>query len=118
MEDHADNVAIMGQARLLAQGDLRELRRRTGLRLRIEVFGSGLDDLLRAIRELSGVEAEATDGGLTVLCGDDQKLAVLHRVADAGERVADFEMAPPTLADIYTHFGLAGDGPDQKGSRP
>lgn len=113
VEDHADNVAIMGQGRLLAQGDLRELRRRTGLRLRIEVFGRDLDELLRAIKEMGGVDAEATDNGLAVLCGDDQKLAVLHKVAEAGDRVTDFEMAPPTLADIYSHFGLAGAGPDQ-----
>lgn len=110
IEDHADTLAIMGRGRLLATGDLRDLRRRTGLRLRIEVYGSDLADLARELDGLPEVATAATDdGGLQVLCGEDRKLAVLRQVAAAGERVTDFEMAPPTLADIYSHFGLAGE---------
>jgi Cu-processing system ATP-binding protein len=111
VEDHADSLAIMGAGRLLATGDLRELRRRTGLRLRIRVVGRELEGLRAELQALEGVEAEASDDGLAVLCGDQHKLAVLHRVAAAGDRVSDFDMQPPTLADIYTHFGLAAGEP-------
>ena len=49
--------------------------------------------------------------GLAVTCGEEQKLAVLRRGTAAGGRVTDLDMAPPSLADIYTHFGLAGEAP-------
>ena len=115
IEHHADTLAIMGRGQLLATGDLRELRRQTGLRLRIEVSGSDLADLLQRLRALTEVEAEMADHGLTVLCSDERKLAVLHAVAGAGEVVTDFEMVPPTLGDIYSHFGLAGDPAETAG---
>jgi Cu-processing system ATP-binding protein len=116
IEDHADTLAIMGRGQLLATGDLRELRRRTGLRLGIEVFGTGLDRLQRELNGLEGVSALAAEHGLSVACGEDHKLAVLHAVAAAGETVTDFEMAPPTLADIYSHFGLADHAASHPGS--
>ena len=118
VEDHADTLAIMGQGRILATGGLRELRWRTGLRLRIEVFGTNLETLKTTLAALNGVEAETADHGLSILCREDQKLAVLHRVADAGEQVQDFEMVAPTLADIYSHFGLADEPAAASGGQP
>ncbi|MFB6259944.1 MAG: ABC transporter ATP-binding protein [Thiohalorhabdaceae bacterium] len=118
VEDHADTLAIMGRGRVLATGGLRDLRWRTGLRLRIEIFGTELEPLRETLETMEGVAAETADHGLTVLCSEDQKLAVLRRVSAAGDRVRDFEMAPPTLADIYSHFGLADEPAATSGSRP
>ncbi|KPV41228.1 hypothetical protein AN478_04900 [Thiohalorhabdus denitrificans] len=111
IEDRADTLAILGRGHLLAQGDLRDLRRRTGLQLRIRISGTGLGDLRDELTALTGVAAEADDTGLTVTCGEEQKLAVLQR-ATAAEHVTDVDMTPPSLADIYTHFGLTGEGAD------
>ncbi|MFP4560656.1 MAG: ABC transporter ATP-binding protein [Thiohalorhabdus sp.] len=110
IEDRADTLAILGRGQLLAQGGLRELRRRTGLRLRIRVHGEGLGGLKAALAAMEGVTAEPDGTGLTVTCGEKRKLAVLREVTAAGERVQDVDMAPPSLPDIYSHFGLAGEG--------
>ncbi|MFA9460047.1 ABC transporter ATP-binding protein [Thiohalorhabdus sp. Cl-TMA] len=109
IEERADTLAILGHGRLLAEGNLRALRQRAGLRIRIRVRGRDLGGLRDTLNALENVGAEGDGDGLRVTCGEAQKLTVLERVT-ATETVSDVEVAPPSLADIYSHFGLAGEG--------
>jgi Cu-processing system ATP-binding protein len=39
-----------------------------------------------------------------ILCGPDQKMAELRRITQLGEAVADVEITPPRLEDLYRHY--------------
>jgi Cu-processing system ATP-binding protein len=44
------------------------------------------------------------DGVLRLACAQAEKLPLLARVAALGEQVADLDVIPPSLEDIYSHF--------------
>jgi Cu-processing system ATP-binding protein len=44
------------------------------------------------------------DGDLRLTCAQDEKLPILARIAGFGDKVADIEVVPPSLEDIYSHF--------------
>ncbi|RDW11770.1 ABC transporter ATP-binding protein, partial [Paracoccus thiocyanatus] len=46
----------------------------------------------------------ADDGTLHLACAQDEKLGLLARIAGLGGQVADLEVIPPSLEDIYSHF--------------
>ena len=48
--------------------------------------------------------AELDVAGLHLTCAQDDKLATLARISEMRGRVADLEVIPPSLEDIYSHF--------------
>jgi Cu-processing system ATP-binding protein len=43
-------------------------------------------------------------GGLTLTCAQTKKLALLARITALGDQIADIDIQPPSLEDIYSHF--------------
>ena len=44
------------------------------------------------------------DGELRLTCAQEDKLPLLARITGFGDKVADIEVLPPSLEDIYSHF--------------
>ena len=44
------------------------------------------------------------DGALHLACPQAEKLETLGRIAGLGDKVADIEVLPPSLEDLYAHF--------------
>ena len=102
VEARTDSILILSGGVLVAEGTLAELRARAALPV---VFilrpAPGQDATLASL--LPGAVSGA-DGLLRMNCPQEEKLALLSRITDLGERVADLDMIPPSLEDIYSHF--------------
>lgn len=48
--------------------------------------------------------AVAVGDALHLSCAQSDKLALLARITALGDAVADLEVLPPSLEDIYSHF--------------
>lgn len=124
-----DELAANGTAVLIASHALTEVEARTD---RIAILRKGVkvaDDTLEALSAQAGLPtklrirardnqadhiAEATGGtrmngaSVEILCTPDRKMEELRRVAAMGDAVADIEMTPPRLEDLYRHFAKEG----------
>ena len=101
VEARTDRILILSKGRMVAQGTLSDLRREAALPVMLQV----------APREGSEAEVAAAlpgatrDGStLTLACAQGEKLAALARIVGLGDRIADLEVLPPSLEDIYSHF--------------
>lgn len=94
VEARTDRILILSQGRLVAEGSIADLRTRADLPVSVTVTPA------------AGQGAAVRDalGGLTLAIPQHDKLATLARIAALGEAVADVEILPPTLEDIYSHF--------------
>jgi ABC-2 type transport system ATP-binding protein len=96
-----DSVAIIDHGRILASGTTREVRRSTGhqaVRLAI-----GDDDDLGWVSKLPGVRVGRDFSDYTelrVARGTDPQ-AILRAAVDRGEEVLRFEVADPSLEDVF-----------------
>ncbi|MDI3338009.1 ABC transporter ATP-binding protein [Defluviimonas aestuarii] len=101
VEARTDQIVILSNGRMAASGTLSELRRAAALPVTMHVtarngYGSEIADALPgAIR---------VGADLHLSCGQDEKLDILACVTGLGDKVADIEMMPPSLEDIYSHF--------------
>jgi len=124
-----DELAARGTAVLIASHALTEVEARTD---RIAILRKGVkvaDDTLANLSRLAGLPirfriiaatgqadqiAEATGGtrvngaSVELLCDPDHKMQQLRRIADMGDTVADVEMTPPRLEDLYRHYAREG----------
>ncbi|MCC7321825.1 MAG: ABC transporter ATP-binding protein [Rubellimicrobium sp.] len=102
VEARTDRILIVSKGRLVATGTLPELRHEAALPVAMLVTpapGEGAS----LLADLPGAEA-GTDGILRLTCPQAEKLALLARIAGFGDRVADLDVIPPSLEDIYSHF--------------
>jgi Cu-processing system ATP-binding protein len=101
VEARTDRILILSSGRLVATGSLAELRRRADLPVTLHVTArNGYANQIAA--NLPGAIEVA--GELHLECTQAQKLEMLGRIASLGDRVADLEVLPPSLEDIYSHF--------------
>ena len=49
-------------------------------------------------------EGQSIGGGLGLSSSQDGKLALLSRLTALGDLIADIDIQPPSLEDIYSHF--------------
>jgi Cu-processing system ATP-binding protein len=105
VEARTDRIAILSRGRLVANDTLATLRRAAALPIRFQVAARP-DTADEVARRLTGVRCN----GVTVdlVCQPDEKMTRLGQIADLGELVADVEVLPPSLEDIYSHFSGAG----------
>lgn len=101
VEARTDRILILSRGRLVAQGSLNELRRRADLPVTMQVTARNGHASLIA-QSLPG--AIQLGGYLQLQCAQSQKLDMLGRIAGLGNKVADLEVLPPSLEDIYSHF--------------
>ena len=101
VEARTDRLLILSGGRLVAEGTLPELRREAALPVAMHITAlNGYDaDILSALPN-----AIRVNGALHVTCTQDDKLATLAHVATLKDKVADIEIIPPSLEDIYSHF--------------
>ncbi|RID90433.1 ABC transporter ATP-binding protein [Gemmobacter lutimaris] len=97
VEARTDRILILSKGRLVAEGPLADLRRQAALPVALHVTP-------RAGAELDLPGAVAVGGVLHLTCAQDEKLALLARITAMGDAVADLEVLPPSLEDIYSHF--------------
>ena len=102
VEARTDRIVILSQGRLAAEGTLAELRARAALPVTLVVTpaAGGTGALADAFPE--AVRAE--DGRLRLSCEQAEKLPLLSRITAQGGKVADLDVIPPSLEDIYPHF--------------
>lgn len=99
VEARTDHILILSKGVLVAEGALADLRRRAALPVVMTVVpqpGQGAD----LAAALPG--AVPVGGAYQITCPQEEKLALLGRIAALG--VADLEVTPPSLEDIYSHF--------------
>jgi len=101
VEARTDRIVILSGGHLVAEGTLAGLRQGANLPVAAQItptFGRA-DTVARALPEarLSGAQFH-----LSVT--QAEKLPLLARIAALGENVADVELIPPSLEDIYSHF--------------
>lgn len=102
VEARTDSILILSGGNLVAEGTLADLRARAALPVALLVRPAPG----RAI-SLSASLPEALacpDGVLRLSCAQAEKLPLLARIAALGEGVADLDVIPPSLEDIYSHF--------------
>ncbi|HQY42613.1 MAG TPA: ABC transporter ATP-binding protein [Paracoccaceae bacterium] len=101
VEARTDRIVILSKGHLVAEGSLADLRRRADLPVMLHVTArNGYATDIAA--QLPG--AILVDGALHLTCLQSQKLETLGRIAGLGDKVADLDVLPPSLEDLYTHF--------------
>ena len=101
VEARTDRLVILSRGRIVAAGTMADLRDRAGLPLMATVTpAEGAGANLRA----SLPAADWQDGRAHLQIPVSGKMAFLGRIAGLGGQVADIEITPPSLEDIYTHF--------------
>lgn len=101
VEARTDRIVILSNGRMVASGTLADLRRTAALPVTMHVtakngYASEIADALPgAIR---------VGADLRLSCGQDEKLGMLARVTGLRDKVADIDVLPPSLEDIYSHF--------------
>jgi len=114
LEDRAERVIIMNRGVMVANGSLERLRRLARLPVRLRVTSGNGAFAADPADWLGPVEGwRRLDGGCAteIACAGEAKMAVLRRLADAGPgRVADLDVVPPTLDELYAHFLRSQEG--------
>jgi Cu-processing system ATP-binding protein len=97
VEARTDRILILSKGRMVAEGSLADLRRRADLPVMLHITPRDGCDVAVA-SSLPGAE------GLWLSCGQADKLTKLAHIAALGDLVADLDVAPPSLEDLYSHF--------------
>lgn len=101
VEARTDLIAILSQGRLVAQGSIADLRARADLPLTIQItIASGGEQAVRA----AFPQASLAGRGVVLQVPQTDKLPILGRIAELGSHVADVDLFPPSLEDIYTQI--------------
>lgn len=101
VEARTDRIVILSKGRVVAEGSLADLRRRADLPVTLHVTARNgyATDIAQS---LPG--AIMVDGALHLTCLQADKLQTLGRITDLGDKVADLDVLPPSLEDLYSHF--------------
>ncbi|MCW3784018.1 ABC transporter ATP-binding protein [Defluviimonas salinarum] len=105
VEARTDRIAILSHGDLVANDTLANLSRRAGLptRLRIRAMPGAAD---RVAGQTGG--ARVNGASVEILCAPENKMEELRRLSHLGDLVADIEMTPPGLEDLYRHYAEGG----------
>jgi Cu-processing system ATP-binding protein len=101
MEARTDRIAILRDGKLVADDSLAALRQAAALPIRLRVAGTeeGTETLI------SNLGGRAVNGRVIELaCRQSEKMERLAAVNALGSLVADVEIIPPGLDDLYRHF--------------
>lgn len=105
VEARTDRIAILRAGRLVANDTLQSLTLKAGLptRLRVRATGGAADQIAA---ETGGTRVNGTS--VDLLCDPSRKMAELRRLSAMGETIADIEVHPPRLEDLYRYFSQEG----------
>lgn len=101
VEARTDRILILSKGRLMAQGTMADLRRAADLpvQMHLTAVNGYAPDIAAA---LPG--AIRTGSDLRLTCAQSDKLDLLARISDLRPKLADVEILPPSLEDIYSHY--------------
>lgn len=103
IEDRTDRIAVMSHARLVACGTLAELRSLAPLPVKIRVHfaekGSGFAGSMHGPKAWEWLDERR----LELTCANDTKVETLRELSGMNG-IADIEIIPPTLDEIYAHM--------------
>lgn len=102
VEARTDRILILSKGELVAEGSLPELRDRAALPVGMLVTPAAGNEAALAIALPEAIRTD--DGRLRLACEQAQKLPLLSRIAALDGQVADLDVVPPSLEDIYSHF--------------
>ncbi|MBE1281778.1 MAG: ATP-binding cassette domain-containing protein [Rhodobacteraceae bacterium] len=100
VEARTDRIAILRKGRLVADDTLANLSEAAGLPIRLRVRAAQNPDALA--QAMGGTRVNGAS--VEILCAPDQKMQALRHIASMGDAVADLDMTPPRLEDLYRHF--------------
>lgn len=102
VEARTDQILILARGRIEAAGTLPDLRQQAALPISVTLTPAQgqADGLLAALADARILPS----GQIQISCAQHEKLPLLARVAGLGARITDFDLTPPSLEDIYTHF--------------
>lgn len=107
LEARTDRIAILRAGKLVAMDSLENLRRRAGLPIRIHVRAADghADEVAGTLggNRMNGCRVELS-------CTADQKMARLKAITALGDAVADVDVVPPSLEDLYRHYAAGEAG--------
>lgn len=101
VEARTDRILILSKGRLVAEGGLGDLRRQADLPVTMHVVARN-GYATEIARHLPG--AIQFDTRLQISCPQSAKLGLLGQITGLGDKVADLDVVPPSLEDIYSHF--------------
>ena len=101
VEARTDRILILSRGRMMAEGSLADLRHKAALPIIIQVTPA--EGQSARLKELLPEAAESPDGTLKLDCGQQEKLDTLARLTSM-PGIADIDVIPPSLEDIYSHF--------------
>jgi len=114
MEPHADRILVMRDGELVADGSLAALRRQTRLPIRIRVqtnTPAAIARLAEGFENVRGDDSAESSGmrringhGVELTCMPDDLAGHMGRLAALGSEIADVEIQPPGLDQIYLHL--------------
>src|SRR3989338_737564 len=101
VEARTDRIIILSGGALVAEGALADLRRKADLPVSFQITPKpGFEtDLAAALPQ-----ATPLSGYLSLSCRQDEKLPLMARITALADKIADFDVQPPSLEDIYSHF--------------
>ncbi len=101
VETKTDRIVILSKGRKIAEGTLEALRAQAALPLTILLRprDGGADALAAAFPE-----ARRSADHLTLTCAQSEKLALMARLSGSTDALADFDVLPPSIDDIYAHI--------------
>lgn len=105
VEARTDRIVILSRGHLVAEGTLADLRRRADLPVTLHVTARN-GYAPEIANSLPG--AIVLEGALHLTCPQSEKLATLGVIAGLGDKVADLDVLPPSLEDLYSHFSQGG----------
>jgi Cu-processing system ATP-binding protein len=101
VEARTDRIAILRKGVKVADDTLANLSRIAGLPTRLRIIAK--DGQVGRVAEQTG-GTRLNGASVELYCDADQKMQELRRIAAMGDVVADIEMTPPRLEDLYRHY--------------
>lgn len=102
VEARTDRILILSGGELVAEGALADLRARAALPVALLVRPA--PGCASALAAAFPQGSQGDDGVLRLACAQSEKLPLLAGIAAFGKQVADLDVIPPSLEDIYSHF--------------
>lgn len=102
VEARTDSILILSGGMLVAEGTLADLRARAALP--VALLARPAEGKAPVLAAAFPEASTGPDGLLRLSCLQAEKLPLLARLTALGNAVADLDVIPPSLEDIYSHF--------------
>lgn len=107
VEELCEAIAIIDRGRVVVHGSVRDVKRAMGRRV-VRLATDGDDSFVAGLAGLGGVTVSARRADFVELqlTGDTDPETILRAALDRGERVTRFEIAEPSLEEVFfEHVG-------------